>query len=49
MGDPSVMQNTRDAMALLEELNELGARLVLDDFGTGFSSLSISSGCRCMR
>ena len=35
-----LMQNTRDAMALLEELNELGVRLVLDDFGTGYSSLS---------
>jgi len=35
-----LMQNTRDAMAVLEELNELGVRLVLDDFGTGYSSLS---------
>jgi diguanylate cyclase (GGDEF)-like protein len=35
-----LMQNTRDAMMLLEELKELGVRLVLDDFGTKYSSLS---------
>jgi len=35
-----LMQHTRDTMDLLEELNEIGVRLVLDDFGTGYSSLS---------
>jgi diguanylate cyclase (GGDEF)-like protein len=35
-----LMQHTRDTMDLLEELSEIGVRLVLDDFGTGYSSLS---------
>jgi len=35
-----LMQHTPDTMDLLEELNEIGVRLVLDDFGTGYSSLS---------
>jgi diguanylate cyclase (GGDEF)-like protein len=35
-----LMQNTREAVAMLEELSALGVRLVLDDFGTGYSSLS---------
>src|SRR6185503_6938077 len=35
-----LMQHTRDTMDLLEELNEIGVRLVLDDFGTKYSSLS---------
>jgi diguanylate cyclase (GGDEF)-like protein len=35
-----LMHNARDAVAMLDELKELGVRLVLDDFGTGYSSLS---------
>jgi len=35
-----LMEHTRDTMDLLEELSEIGVRLVLDDFGTGYSSLS---------
>ncbi len=35
-----LMDNTESALRTLNELRELGARLVLDDFGTGYSSLS---------
>ena len=34
------MENPDAAAALLDELKELGVHLSLDDFGTGFSSLS---------
>jgi len=34
-----LMESTSDAEATLQELRELGLRLSLDDFGTGFSSL----------
>ena len=35
-----LMDNTEGAIRTLNELRDLGARLVLDDFGTGYSSLS---------
>jgi diguanylate cyclase (GGDEF)-like protein/PAS domain S-box-containing protein len=35
-----LMDDTEAAIVTLRELRELGTRLVLDDFGTGFSSLS---------
>ncbi|NLH59572.1 MAG: EAL domain-containing protein, partial [Clostridiales bacterium] len=38
-----VMKKTDKVRADIERLQELGARLVLDDFGTGFSSLSYIS------
>jgi diguanylate cyclase (GGDEF)-like protein/PAS domain S-box-containing protein len=34
-----LMDDTRHAIALLEELRMLGLRVALDDFGTGYSSL----------
>jgi diguanylate cyclase (GGDEF)-like protein/PAS domain S-box-containing protein len=35
-----LVEESHSAMASLEELSELGVRLVLDDFGTGYSSLA---------
>jgi diguanylate cyclase len=35
-----LMENTDSAIRTLNELREMGTRLVLDDFGTGYSSLS---------
>jgi diguanylate cyclase (GGDEF)-like protein/PAS domain S-box-containing protein len=35
-----LVDESASALASLEELNELGVRLVLDDFGTGYSSLA---------
>jgi diguanylate cyclase (GGDEF)-like protein/PAS domain S-box-containing protein len=35
-----LVEESATAVASLEELNELGVRLVLDDFGTGYSSLA---------
>jgi len=36
----SVLQGTAIARQILDEIQELGVRLVADDFGTGYSSLS---------
>lgn len=38
--ETQMMQNPIQAIAMLEELKELGVGLALDDFGTGHSSLS---------
>ena len=35
-----MMQDIEDAIALLQRLKDLGVKLSLDDFGTGFSSLN---------
>jgi len=35
-----VMQDTRATISLLQELNEMGLRLAMDDFGIGYSSFS---------
>jgi EAL domain-containing protein (putative c-di-GMP-specific phosphodiesterase class I) len=35
-----LVEESATAISSLEELNELGVRLVLDDFGTGYSSLA---------
>jgi diguanylate cyclase (GGDEF)-like protein/PAS domain S-box-containing protein len=35
-----LVDESASALASLEQLNELGVRLVLDDFGTGYSSLA---------
>ena len=35
-----LMRDTQGAIALLEILSDLGVNIVIDDFGTGFSSLS---------
>lgn len=36
----SAIMNTENAMAVLEQLSDLGVRLAVDDFGTGYSSLA---------
>jgi diguanylate cyclase (GGDEF)-like protein/PAS domain S-box-containing protein len=36
----SVLMNTDDAMAYINELNRIGVGLAIDDFGTGYSSLA---------
>lgn len=38
--ESSLMQDTRETVAILDELAALGVRIALDDFGTGYSSLS---------
>jgi len=38
--ESSVMGNPKTAISLLGELRDIGMRLSIDDFGTGFSSLS---------
>jgi EAL domain-containing protein (putative c-di-GMP-specific phosphodiesterase class I) len=35
-----LVEESHSAMATLDQLSELGVRLVLDDFGTGYSSLA---------
>jgi EAL domain-containing protein (putative c-di-GMP-specific phosphodiesterase class I) len=35
-----LMQDAREAVAVLSQLSEMGAQLAIDDFGTGYSSLS---------
>lgn len=37
------MDNTRESVKLLEDLNQIGVKLLMDDFGTGYSSLSYLS------
>ncbi|THB80347.1 MAG: EAL domain-containing protein [Desulfobacteraceae bacterium] len=34
------MQNTKQAIAIMEKINAMGIKLSMDDFGTGYSSLS---------
>ncbi|MEI8611396.1 putative bifunctional diguanylate cyclase/phosphodiesterase [Enterovibrio norvegicus] len=41
--ETSMMQNPCKAQAVLEKIKKLGVYLSIDDFGTGFSSLSILS------
>jgi len=38
--ESSLVEEPATAIATLEELSEIGVRLVLDDFGTGYSSLA---------
>ena len=38
--ESTIMHNTEDNLARLQELKALGVRLAIDDFGTGYSSLS---------
>jgi EAL domain-containing protein (putative c-di-GMP-specific phosphodiesterase class I) len=38
--ESTVMHNPGRAVALLNELKEMGIRLAIDDFGTGYSSLA---------
>jgi EAL domain-containing protein (putative c-di-GMP-specific phosphodiesterase class I) len=35
-----LMQDSTDSLALLEQVRDLGVRVSIDDFGTGFSSMS---------
>lgn len=37
----SIMQNTKNTTAILQQLKELGVRTSIDDFGTGYSSLHV--------
>ena len=38
--ESTIMHNTEDNLARLQQLKALGVRLAIDDFGTGYSSLS---------
>jgi diguanylate cyclase (GGDEF)-like protein/PAS domain S-box-containing protein len=38
--ESAAMQNIEQAVAIMTELKRIGVRLTMDDFGTGFSSLS---------
>jgi diguanylate cyclase (GGDEF)-like protein/PAS domain S-box-containing protein len=38
--ESTVMQHVEQALAMLQELNDLGVTLAIDDFGTGYSSLA---------
>ncbi|MFU8788465.1 MAG: putative bifunctional diguanylate cyclase/phosphodiesterase [Methylobacter sp.] len=40
MTESGLMDNPAEVLALLDKLHTLGVRLTLDDFGTGFSSLT---------
>ncbi len=35
-----LMQNTENAIVVIEQLKEMGVKVAIDDFGTGYSSLS---------
>jgi diguanylate cyclase (GGDEF)-like protein/PAS domain S-box-containing protein len=37
----SIMQNKQHSLVILQELKKLGVKVSIDDFGTGFSSLSL--------
>jgi len=41
--ETAIMQNTKESLRILNKLNTLGFYIVLDDFGQGFSSLSLIS------
>lgn len=38
--ESALLENTADTLALLHQFRALGVRIAMDDFGTGFSSLS---------
>ena len=38
--ETALLENSDQAIAVMESLSNLGCRIALDDFGTGFSSLS---------
>jgi diguanylate cyclase (GGDEF)-like protein/PAS domain S-box-containing protein len=40
INEHTIMERSRDAMATLRRLHELGVHLCVDDFGTGYSSLA---------
>jgi diguanylate cyclase (GGDEF)-like protein/PAS domain S-box-containing protein len=42
--ETAIMQNPKSTIAVLHTLKEMGVQLTLDDFGTGFSSLSYLKG-----
>ena len=42
--ETAVMQNPKSTIAVLRALKDMGVQLTLDDFGTGFSSLSYLKG-----
>jgi diguanylate cyclase (GGDEF)-like protein/PAS domain S-box-containing protein len=42
--ETAIMQNPKSTIGVLHALKNLGVRLTLDDFGTGFSSLSYLKG-----
>ncbi len=42
--ETAIMQNPQSTIAVLHALKDMGVHLILDDFGTGFSSLSYLKG-----
>jgi EAL domain-containing protein (putative c-di-GMP-specific phosphodiesterase class I) len=42
--ETAIMQNPQSTIAVLRALKDMGVQLILDDFGTGFSSLSYLKG-----
>ena len=38
--ESTIMEDMEKAIATMQGLREIGARLAMDDFGTGFSSLA---------